>query len=294
MNTPSEKEFFELPVAAVAATVRLRGPKVCVLPFDGTRRWFRLEHTQRDDYMQASLRQSIRIFRMLFDHGIETVIAPMFSEDLRDRGDRYIARAIDGLVLLTNHVEVLSLYKEHDVRVHFYGDYRRTLASTARGQAVASLFDDVTVATSSNAEHRLFFGVCGSDATEAVARFSIAWHETHGRTPTRREIVEGYYGEYIEKADIFIGFERFNAYDFPLLNSGKTSLYFGVAPSYYMTETALRSILYDHIYLRPLPKPDYSAMSDDQLGVLRDRYRAQRDRVVGVGCVHDGLWFAEG
>ncbi|MET2813459.1 diterpene synthase, partial [Mycobacterium tuberculosis] len=42
------------------------------------------------------------------------------------------------------------------------------------------------------------------------------------------------------------------------------------------------------------PKPDYSAMSADQLNVLRNRYRAQPDRVFGVGCVHDGIWFAEG
>lgn len=65
--------------------------------------------------------------------------------------------------------------------------------------------------------------------------------------------------------------------------------------SYYMTETTLRRILYDHIYLRHFrPKPDYSAMSADQLNVLRNRYRAQPDRVFGVGCVHDGIWFAEG
>lgn len=296
MNLVSEKEFLDLPLVSVAEIVRCRGPKVSVFPFDGTRRWFHLEcNPQYDDYQQAALRQSIRILKMLFEHGIETVISPIFSDDLLDRGDRYIVQALEGMALLANDEEILSFYKEHEVHVLFYGDYKKRLPSTAQGAAVVKSFDDLTISTSSNTEHRLCFGVFGNDAAESVAQFSISWNETHGKPPTRREIIEGYYGEYVDKADMFIGFGRFSTFDFPLLSSGKTSLYFTVAPSYYMTETTLRRILYDHIYLRHFrPKPDYSAMSADQLNVLRNRYRAQPDRVFGVGCVHDGIWFAEG
>ncbi|QOM48986.1 diterpene synthase [Mycobacterium tuberculosis] len=296
MNLVSEKEFLDLPLVSVAEIVRCRGPKVSVFPFDGTRRWFHLEcNPQYDDYQQAALRQSISILKMLFEHGIETVISPIFSDDLLDRGDRYIVQALEGMALLANDEEILSFYKEHEVHVLFYGDYKKRLPSTAQGAAVVKSFDDLTISTSSNTEHRLCFGVFGNDAAESVAQFSISWNETHGKPPTRREIIEGYYGEYVDKADMFIGFGRFSTFDFPLLSSGKTSLYFTVAPSYYMTETTLRRILYDHIYLRHFrPKPDYSAMSADQLNVLRNRYRAQPDRVFGVGCVHDGIWFAEG
>lgn len=150
------------------------------------------------------------------------------------------------------------------------------------------------IRTSSNLEHKLFYGIFGSDAVEAVARSAITWYKTHRKPPTRREVIEGYYGEYIERADIYIGFGRFTVFDVPMLCSGKTSLYYTAAPTYYMNETVLRRILYDHIYLRHFrPKPDYSTMSDDQLNLLRNRYHAQRDRVFGVGCVHDGIWFAQ-
>lgn len=203
MNLVSEKEFLDLPLVSVAEIVRCRGPKVSVFPFDGTRRWFHLEcNPQYDDYQQAALRQSIRILKMLFEHGIETVISPIFSDDLLDRGDRYIVQALEGMALLANDEEILSFYKEHEVHVLFYGDYKKRLPSTAQGAAVVKSFDDLTIFTSSNTEHRLCFGVFGNDAAESVAQFSISWNETHGKPPTRREIIEGYYGEYVDKADM--------------------------------------------------------------------------------------------
>ena len=39
------ERFLQLPTAEVAALVRATGPKVCVFPFNGTRRWFLLEHS---------------------------------------------------------------------------------------------------------------------------------------------------------------------------------------------------------------------------------------------------------
>lgn len=118
MNLVSEKEFLDLPLVSVAEIVRCRGPKVSVFPFDGTRRWFHLEcNPQYDDYQQAALRQSIRILKMLFEHGIETVISPIFSDDLLDRGDRYIVQALEGMALLANDEEILSFYKEHEVHI---------------------------------------------------------------------------------------------------------------------------------------------------------------------------------
>lgn len=182
MNLVSEKEFLDLPLVSVAEIVRCRGPKVSVFPFDGTRRWFHLEcNPQYDDYQQAALRQSIRILKMLFEHGIETVISPIFSDDLLDRGDRYIVQALEGMALLANDEEILSFYKEHEVHVLFYGDYKKRLPSTAQGAAVVKSFDDLTISTSSNTEHRLCFGVFGNDAAESVAQFSISWNETHGK-----------------------------------------------------------------------------------------------------------------
>ena len=298
MSNPDRKEFINLPIEGIAQIVRTSGLKVCVFPFNGTRRWFLLEHgRQHDDYAYAYLSETtrgyIQLYKMLFEHGIETVVAPIFGSDILERGEQYLSQAIEGMGWLTGHADFMSLYNEFDVRVHFYGDYQKRLISVTGGAALLKLFDDVTLQTSSNSQHKLFYGVFSNDATEKVARISTSWYAANGTTPTRKELVESYYGEYIEKADLFIGFERFTAYDFPLLNLGNESLYFTAAPSLYMNQTSLRKILYDHIYLRPLPEPDYSAMSDDELARMRNIYLARRASVFGVGHVDNGIWFAE-
>jgi hypothetical protein len=230
---------------------------------------------------------------MLFEHGIESVVAPIFGGDILERGEPYLSQAMKGMSWLTGHADFMSLYNEYDVRVHFYGDYKKRLLSVTGGSTLLEVFDNITLQTSSHLQHKLFYGVFGNDATEEIARISARWYDTHGTTPARKELVEQYYGEYIEKADMFIGFERFTSYDFPMLNLGNESLYFTVAPSLYMSQTLLRKILYDHIYLRHLPEPDYSEMSDDELAMMRNNYLARRDSVFGVGHVHHGIWFAE-
>lgn len=296
--TTDLKEFLDLPTTQVAEIVRTRGPKVCVFPFNGTRRWFMLEFgRQHDDYAHAYLSETtrgyIRLYKMLFEHGVETVVAPIFGGDILERGEPYLSQAIKGMGWLTGHADFMSLYNEHDVRVHFYGDYKKRLVAVTAGNTLLELFDDITAQTASHVQHKLFYGVFANDATDEIARISALWYEAHGIPPTRRELVEGYYGEYIEKADLFIGFERFTAYDFPMLNLGNESLYFTAAPSLYMTQAGLRRILYDHIYLRPAPEPDYSAMSEDELKEMRNHYLARQDVVFGVGHVHNGIWFAE-
>ena len=78
-----------------------------------------------------------------------------------------------------------------------------------------------------------------------------------------------------------------------MLNWGEESLYFTVAPSLYMPQTLLRKILYDHIFLRPLPEPDYSKMPHQVIDAMRKTYNDKRNAALGVGRVIDGIWYAE-
>jgi hypothetical protein len=76
----------------------------------------------------------------------------------------------------------------------------------------------------------------------------------------------------------------------PLLSTGAEDLYFSVSPSPYMTEQQLRAILYDHIYLRRAPEPDYTRFSSADLDWLRNYYRSNKDNVLGVGTLKFDLW----
>jgi hypothetical protein len=60
-----------------------------------------------------------------------------------------------------------------------------------------------------------------------------------------------------------------------------------------MTQQQLRTILYDHIYLRRAPEPDYTKLSSEQLDWLRDFYRRNKDHVLGAGSLKFDLWLPQ-
>lgn len=299
MSKPVDLEqFLALPTSEVAEIVRDSGTKTCVFPFNGTRRWFLLEHgdsIQGDPakaYIEATTGGYIRLFKMLFDHGIETVIAPVFGSEILLRGEEYMTQIGASMGLLGEHPEFVSFYDQYHVRVQFYGDYRREFEG-GQYQSILNMFDKVTAATASGKKHRLFYGVFASDATQSIAELSVRFFQENGRVPTRNELVEIYYGALIEKADLFIGFEKFSVFDYPMLNWGEENLYFTIAPSLYMTDVLLRKILYDCIFLRPLAEPDYSHMPKEQIDLMRKTYLQQKDNAFGVGVVRNGIWYAE-
>jgi tuberculosinol/isotuberculosinol synthase len=290
------QSFLTLPTEEVAAIVRASGSKVCVFPFNGTRRWFLLEHGRAtyenpaQAYIDLTSKAYIGTYKLLFDYGLDTVVAPVFGGEIINRGDEYMNQIGKGMALLAEHPYFLSFYNEYNVSVHFYGDYRKQLCGTSYS-FMLNLFDEVTKQTAQNKTHRLFFGVFGTDATEAIAERSVEHYQMTNRIPTRQELIEWYYGDAIEKADIFIGFEKFNVFDYPLLGWGEESLYFTVAPSLFMTGRQLRNILYDYLYLRPVQDPDYFTMPPDDFEAMRHFYEVNRDITFGVGEMRGGIWY---
>jgi hypothetical protein len=79
----------------------------------------------------------------------------------------------------------------------------------------------------------------------------------------------------------------------PLLATGEEDLYFSLSPSPYMTKRQLRAILYDHIYVRRMPEPDYTKLSHDELRWLREYYQNNKDYAFGVGKPKFNLWLPE-
>jgi tuberculosinol/isotuberculosinol synthase len=291
--------FLELPLPEVARRVRSSGQQVCVFPINGTRRWFTLEYGGQkwDDpvtaYMDLAGRNHIGLYRLFFDHGIDTLLTPVFGPDLLLRGDEYVRRVgADGLARLAEHPDFLNFYDEYDVRVHFYGDHRRFLGETEFAH-LSDLFDAATERTRGHNRFRLFFGLFANDASQSISEFSAAYYQAQGRVPGKRELIEMYYGEYVEPVDLFIGFDRFSAFDMPLLATGEEDLYFTVSPSPYMDQAQLRSILFDHLYARPSPDPEYDQLSAEELQDLRNFYASHHGYTLGTGKLLHGIWVPE-
>lgn len=293
------ERFLQLPTAEVASLVKATGHKVCVFPVNGTRRWFMLEHSDRigDDffeaYMELSIQNHVQLCARLFDHGIETILAPVFGRELMHRGDEYTKRVgMDGLVRTATDKTYREFFDSYNVKVRFYGDYREVLTSTAYEYALKSIYE-VTEVTKHNSGFRLFFGVFADEVTGTISRLSVEHYLAQGAIPDKQTLIQKYYGEDLPPVSMFIGFDKFSVFDMPLLSTGEEDLYFSISPSPYMTERQLRAILYDHIFVRPTPEPDYTKLEVDELDWLRNYYRNNKDYAFGVGKLKFNLWFPE-
>ncbi len=293
------ERFLQLSTEEICALVKATGEKVCVFPVNGTRRWFMLEHadTIGDDffeaYMDVAIQNHIQLCRMLFDHGIDTILAPVFGRELMRRGDEYTRRVgMEGLVRTATDKNYRDFFATHNVKVRFYGDYRDVLTGTPYEHALKSMYD-VSDATKHNNGHRLFFGVFADEVTETISRLSVEHFLAQGAVPDRQTLVRKYYGEDVPSVSLFIGFDKFNVFDMPLLSTGEEDLYFSLSPSPYMTEHQLRAILYDHIYVRRAPEPDYTKLGTEELNWLREYYWHNKDFAFGVGKLKFDLWFPD-
>ena len=227
---------------------------------------------------------------MLFEHGIETVLTPVFGRELMRRGDEYTQRVgIDGLIRTATDQRYREFFEKYNVKVRFYGDYREVFANTSQAQ-VLNAMSEVTENTKRNTRYRLFFGVFADEVVDTVARLAIEHFRSEGTIPDKPTLVRKYYGEDVPPVNLFIGFDKFSVFDMPLLTTGEEDLYYSLSPSPYMTTHQLRAILYDHLYMRRAPEPDYTEMPPEELGWLREYYRRNQDAALGIGKLKFNIW----
>ncbi len=291
--------FLNLPTAEVAQLVRDAGPKVCVFPINGTRRWFILEHPEQastdfvDSYLQITWQRQLELYKLFFDHGIDTLLTPVFGPDLLERGEEYQRLVEPGLLWLAQDQDLLDFYDAYNVRVRIYGDTHRYFKNTPYAHTLDT-FDELAKRTAHHTRYRLFFGVCAHDSAETVAEIGIRFHQEHKCLPDKRQIVEAYYGEYVEPVDFFIGFDRFTVFDMPLISTGNEDLYFTVNPSPYLNAHTLRLILYDHLYTRRTDETSYETLSPQDWAWMKNFYQANQGQVLGLGIKRGKIWYPLG
>ncbi|HSL30128.1 MAG TPA: hypothetical protein VK900_13085 [Anaerolineales bacterium] len=244
--------------------------------------------------MAASIKNHIELCAMMFEHGMDTLLAPVFGRELMRRGEEYTRRVgIDGLVRTATDETYRRFFEQYDVRVRFYGDYQHILTDTPYAYALNSMYE-VMESTKHHSRYRLFFGVFADEATDTIARLSVEHYLKEGSVPNKQTLIHKYYGEDMPPVSLFIGFDKFSVFDMPLLTNGDEDLYFSLSPSPYMTQRQLRAILYDHLFVRPVPEPDYRTLTGQELSWLRDYYHKNKDYAFGVGKLRFNLWLPEG
>jgi hypothetical protein len=175
-----------------------------------------------------------------------------------------------------------------------YGEYDRKLANTLHARLI-ELFGNITRQTYSNTPYRLFYGMFADDVTQLLIEKTMKYASEHSaKISDRHALAMLLYGEEIDPATLFIGFEKPAVFDYPLLSSGQEDLYFTYSPSFYLDQITLRTILYDHLYLRRIPEPSWGSLTTGQLNKLRKFYRSNSTSVLGIGstipCGDSEIW----
>ncbi len=282
--------FVHLSDSEIERLVNEHGPQVCVFPISGIHRWYAMEYGIEADspghYMNQITKTLLDLYSLFFSQGIHTLVSPLHG--LTEDGEAISSR-LQQLETLTTHSDFLCFYEKFGVRVHFFGDYRRRLAGTPYAY-LTKQFERLSSHTRKNNAHRLFYGLFTGNAAENIAELSVRHFIHSGQVPDRRTMMELYYGEAIESEGLFIGFDKFNPADYPLLDFAGENLYFTAAPSFYLNKDLVRRILHD--YLHPRQEPDCAKLSNVELAALKDFYRAQRNTALGPGSLRPVVWIS--
>ncbi len=290
-----QNTFLNLPTESIAQIMHDAGPKVCAFPINGTRRWMVLEAEKlnllSDSYLDGVTSPHVALYRMIFEHGVHTLLAPVYGPDLFERGGAYTELVTNGLAYLAENAQFLELYDRCNLRVGFYGDYLRYFRGTPY-EYLIGLFDDVTARTADRTGGQLLFGICANDSFDTIAALTVAHVQEHGQIPDKATLIERYYGMPVPPLNFFIGFDKFTFFDTPLIATGNEDLYFTVSPSLYLSERQLRAMLYDHLFARRVEESDYSDITAEEIAMMRAFYEVHRETTFGVGVRHGRFWYA--
>ncbi len=280
--------FQRLADADVARLVREKGLRTLGIIVDGTRRWWLLEGGDAlEDWETYTYRAGLRhheIFGLLFDHGIETLIVPMFApRTFAYRGEEYLKKAIPRMALMVSE-PWMRFFHRYRVRLGFYGDYRNYAELAGR-------FEAAMQETAHYSGRRLFFGMFVEDQDEYLAHLAVEFSARHGRPPDKAELIARYYGEPIAPSmQIFIETAAPRTLRTVPLLSGGEARYMTAVPNMFLDREILRLILHDYLFQRTSPQQGYLPDEVD-VGWMRRFYQQNRSQVLGVGIQHEGVWY---
>jgi tuberculosinol/isotuberculosinol synthase len=294
MSAPQLSEWLRWPTERVARWIAASSqPVVMGWPFNGTRRWYlayRRQNLNARDYLTTLTRRQAELHRMIFAHGVDTILTPLFGRELLGRGPAYTQYVLGGLSQLAED-EVYQEMFAAGVRIRFYGDYEEMLDAPIFRPTLEAC-KSLATATASGNGPTLLIGLFADSPHATLARLSVEFAQRWGRPPDRRELIEAYYGLAVPDLSLYLGFAQPALFDIPLLATGQEDLYVTLNPSPSLTEKQLREILYDHLVTRRMQEVDYDELSDEAQDALVEYYKLCSGVTMGIGRIDPltGLW----
>jgi hypothetical protein len=167
---------------------------------------------------------------------------PVVGYDLVGRGRAYLRMALEaGLAELASAAS-LEWYHRQAIRVSVYGNWATVLAETDLMHIEKQLKRTIAE-TAHYTERGLLFGAFADEGLNRIAAIAQTVEDCEAWQTA-------YYGQPVGPVDLIVGSGQPVIWDLPLLDLNHAQLYFVQTPTFYLTSTALRQILFDCLYHR--------------------------------------------
>ncbi|EFA79164.1 hypothetical protein PPL_07989 [Heterostelium album PN500] len=240
-------------------------------------------------YSQNAIRKLLDHLLMIFEHGISTVIYPMWFYTLEMRGPEYVPKFIgylQGLKSLLLEPLLLQAYMKAGIRIIFYGEFRELLMRENDTKLI-EVFERIMEITKNNTKKVVLFGTNIQDPSTLIIDKSINFFKKNNREPTKSELIKEYYGVEVEEVSFYFGFDRFSTDGRPILlcDKGNEDLYFSVSPHSFFTQKQLRKVLFDHLFCRSVANAKEYQLKVIDVEIMKTFYTMNTGNTMGVGEV---------
>ena len=237
---PTLEQFLAAPIEEVIKVA----PTTMVYGAGGTRRKATFEGIEpwSDEFMRWARSRVLSRIDLIFRHGVRNLFVTTLTPDNFREVNRYQDHLLEQMHWLIAGAESLTDYKRWGWRVRLIGaDNFPMLRGTV---------ECLRATTSTDSRHTLYWNIVPS--TEGSwQQLLVAAQQAQART--QAELIRALYGEDIPPVTLYLGFGKPTILPeiIPPLLMGQVQSYWSQQPGYTLTETQLRTIIYDYAYLRP-------------------------------------------
>ncbi|MBX3013645.1 MAG: hypothetical protein KF832_19145 [Caldilineaceae bacterium] len=268
-------------LAAPVEEVRQVAPSSLLYCPGGTRRAAVLEGIEpwSKAFMQWARERLLNRLTLLFQHGIHHVVAPFITPNNVQEVHRHRDQLFRQVEPMLAGPEALACYQALDLRVRLLGgDHIPEIRATAaRLQAMTANHCGPTL---------YWLAVIDQDEPWRQLLQGIQ----HSQAQTQAEAIRAVYGEEIPPISIFLSFGKpeISVNLIPPLLLGNVQCYWSQQPGYHLTETQLRTILYDYAYLRGTWQAD---KLDRAQAALEHPQAWEKGPLLGIGMRLGPFWY---
>lgn len=276
-DIPSLEEFLALPVAEVAKVA----PATVVYGVGGTRRHATFEEIEpwSDQYISWARESTVKSAELLFQHGVRNLLMVALVPSNFKEVNRYQEHLFAKAKWVIAGAESLADYVRLGWRVRLLG-----ADNVPELQATAEILREMTP---TQGVHTFYWNV--------VTDVESPWQDLltaaqRSRASTRAELVRVLYGEDIPPATLYLAFGKpmISTEIIPPLLIGQVQCYWSQQPGYTLTETQLRTILYDYAYVRPTWREEKLERAKE---ALAHRRAWEEGPTLGLGMRLGPFWY---